>query len=298
MTRRLLPDAPYHRLGAADRRGSFGLGLLLLIGAVLGLAIAAAAFTGVWQAATGGELPGPDALGEAALAFGGIALLLPIVLLAVRVAHRRPAGSVSSVTGRLRWDWLARCLAVAVAVILLTLAASFLLVPDDGAPAVFVGWQRFAVSAAVLLPLVALQSAAEEYLCRGWLLQSVGSVLRSPVVPILVQAVVFGALHGWGTPWGFVDLAWFGIVAGWLCVRTGGLEAGIALHVANNGIAMTLAAALGLLDVDTTAADAPWQLALITMTATTVYGILIALWAKRRGLRTRSAPEPALALAA
>lgn len=36
-------------------------------------------------------------------------------------------------------------------------------------------------------------------------------------------------MHGFGTPWGFIDLVVMGTICGWLTVWTGGLESGIAM---------------------------------------------------------------------
>ncbi len=96
-----------------------------------------------------------------------------------------------------------------------------------------------------------------------------------------MQAVIFAALHGWGTPWGFADLTVFGLVTGVLAVRTGGLEAGIALHVCNNLLSCVLAAAYGELTIDETAADLPWQFALVDMAMLLAYGAAV-LWLTRR----------------
>jgi len=128
----------------------------------------------------------------------------------------------------------------------------------------------------------ALQAAAEEYFTRGWLLQAVGAYGRRPWLPIAVQAVVFAALHGWGTPWGFADLVVFGSVAGWLTVRTGGLEASIALHVVNNLLGGLISAAYGDLSVDETAADLPWQLALLDTGVLIAYAWLVLLFFDRQ----------------
>ncbi|MEU8611056.1 CPBP family intramembrane glutamic endopeptidase [Actinoplanes sp. NPDC048791] len=151
------------------------------------------------------------------------------------------------------------------------------------------GWGPFIAGSLVLVAVVPLQAAAEEYLTRGWLLQAVGSICRGPWVPIAVQAVVFAALHGWGTPWGFADLILFSVVTGWLTVRTGGLEAAIALHVMNNLIAGMLSAASGTLYADETAADMPWQLAAIDVPVLLGYAAVIVLLARRRRLATVSA---------
>ena len=306
MTQTLVPDAPFHRLGTRDRRGRAWLSLLFVVGALPGVLAVVMVGVAGWGLAVGRPVADPfpevggGPLGEVALAFGSIALLLPVFLLAVRLVQERPAGSLSSVTGRVRWSWLGRCLAVAVPAIVLVVAGAWWLAPDVGATAAWGGWERFALSAVLLLPLVVAQSAAEEYMFRGWMLQAFGNLLRNPLVPIVVQALLFAALHGWGTPWGFLDLTWFGVLAGWLCVRTGGIEAAVALHVANNGVMMALAAATGLLSVDQTAADMPWQVAAVSMVVTTVYTLVVLAWSRRSGLAVRSAPaaEPALALAA
>ncbi|MEU0341829.1 lysostaphin resistance A-like protein [Streptomyces bobili] len=53
----------------------------------------------------------------------------------------------------------------------------------------------------------------------------------------------------------------FGAVAGWLTVRTGGLEAAIGLHAVNNLLAFAaVASVVDGLRSDDTAADAPWEL--------------------------------------
>ncbi|OIJ88398.1 hypothetical protein BIV24_22835 [Streptomyces colonosanans] len=248
------------------------------------------------------ELPDGDVdfgpiLGTALdLAF--IALDLPLVLLAVRWVGRRPAGTVSSVTGRPRWRWLAWCLLAAVpAMVLLPVVSIFL--PDEqggaGTADVWVGWQTFLLSLAMLAALVPLQAAAEEYVFRGWLLQATGSFVRYPWFAVLPQAVLFAAAHGWGTAWGFADLVFFGLVAGWLTIRTGGLEASVALHVMNNLLAFGLSAAFvdGLAS-DDTAADAPWQLAVADMSTVLVYAAIVLWLARRRSPLNVSRPAPAL----
>lgn len=243
-------------------------------------------------------------LADLAVSFLMIAALLPAILLAARWFQRRPAGTLSSVAGRLRWRWLWRC--VAVATVLISVFLLVLALLDDGSEGLgtdgeLAGWRPFLVSMLVLLLVVPLQSAAEEYLCRGWLLQAVGSWVRAPWLPIGVQAVVFASLHGWGTPWGFADLTVFGIVTGWLAVRTGGLEAGIALHVCNNLLSSVLAAAYGELTIDETAADLPWQFALVDVVMLLSYGAAVHWFFRRSRLSELSPaqlPVPALPLPA
>jgi membrane protease YdiL (CAAX protease family) len=241
------------------------------------------------------DLPILPPLADTAVALAGIAAGLPLVLLAARLVQRRPAGTVSSVLGRVRWGWLALCLLPAFAAIVLMFVASFVLAPlfpvssaagDTGA---WVGGGPFLRAVAVLVLIVPFQAAAEEYVFRGWLLQAVGSmnVVRGRLWPaVLVQAVLFAAVHGWGTVWGFVDLVIWACFMGWLTVRTGGLEAAIALHLANNLLSMTWSVAFGTLDLEVTAADMSALLLAIDIPVVLGYTLVVTWLARRRRLPT------------
>ena len=300
----IAPLSPYHRLGrtvthrwwrpvAGTALVLAGTVVLILLG--LGLTAAAAALAGRPGNAEGMPSFGP--LADLALGFLLVATLLPPTLAAARWVQRRPAGTLSSVTGRLRLGWLVTCLPLAGAAIVTLLGGGIAVAlatgEDVGLDQGLAGWGPFLAGTLVLLAVVPLQAAAEEYLTRGWLLQAVGAFCRGPWVPIVVQAVVFAALHGWGTSWGFADLVLFGVVTGWLTVRTGGLEAAIALHVMNNLISGVLLAAFGDLSADETAADMPWQLAVVDVPVLLAYAAVVVVLARRRDLATHSAPAAA-----
>jgi membrane protease YdiL (CAAX protease family) len=296
------PLTPYHRLArtAAHRwwRPLVGTVLVVVGGVALmllliGVLEIAGLVAGRPRNADGLSSFGP--LTDLAVAFLMIAVFLPVTLLAARWVQRRPAGSLSSVTGRLRLRWLLTCLPVAAVAVVALLGGGMTLAAatgeDVGLDTALAGWGPFVVATAVLLLVVPVQAAAEEYLTRGWLLQAVGTVCRSPWIPIAVQALVFAALHGWGTPWGFADLVVFGVVIGWLTVRTGGLEAAIALHVLNNLLSGLLGAAFGDLTVDETAADMPWQFVAVDVPVLLAYAAVVLRLARRRGLDTRTPAE-------
>ena len=97
-------------------------------------------------------------------------------------------------------------------------------------------------SLAVILLVVPLQAAAEEYVFRGYLQQAIGRWLRHPAFAILLPVPLFVLGHLYD-PLGQAAVGLFAVVAGWLTWRTGGLEAAIALHVVNNLSAFLLALA-------------------------------------------------------
>ena len=107
----------------------------------------------------------------------------------------------------------------------------------------------------LLLPLgmaaVLIQSSAEEFLFRGYILQQVAARFRARIIWQLVPALLFGALHytpdlegaaAWTIP------AWavlFGLATADLTWRSGSLGPAIALHFANNCSALLLISVSG-----------------------------------------------------
>ena len=302
---------PYHRLAVNDKhrwwRPLLG-SLLVLLAAV---AVQIAVFTVAWIVGLVAGRPTdpygmpilPDAV-NTALTLISVALALPIALATARLIQRRPAGTLSSVVGRLRWGWMARCSLILVPTMSAVIAASIGLVRLTEGDSSMVtrgahwpGVGAFLAAAAMLLALVPLQAAAEEYVFRGWLLQAVGAYTRSPWPAIVLPAFLFSLAHGIGTPWGFADLVALGVVAGWLTVRTGGLESAIALHVVNNVAWLLYAAANGMFSIKQTAADMPWQYAVVAVAALAGYAGAVSWLARRRGLET-SAPVASAAASA
>lgn len=296
------PGSAYHRLARTGRHRWWRpvAGLLVI---VVGWAGAAALLYGVVSvaAALAGRPDGPDGVpsfgahADLTVTFLVVAALLPVTLFATWWLQRRPAGSLSSVTGRLRRRWLLWCLLPAAAALTLIVAGGNALGAatglDTGPGGRWAGWSSFLLSLALLVLVVPVQAAAEEYAFRGYLLQAVGAFLRRPWVPIAVQSVLFAAVHGWGTAWGFADLVVFGALAGYLTVRTGGLEAAIALHVVNNLAAAGTAAALGQLTIDETAADLPWQMVAVDVPVLIAYTLVVLWLARRKRIGLVAQPE-------
>jgi membrane protease YdiL (CAAX protease family) len=177
---------------------------------------------------------------------GSIATMLPSVLLATKLVGLGGWGQLSSVVGRLRWRWMLRCLGPAVVLMALTVLLSYVVVPlltgeALGSGPVTTPPAALAWSVVLILLLVPLQASGEEYVFRGFAMQSLGSWVARPVVAILVPTVAFGLSHSYNV-WGVLDVAVFGVTAAWLTWRTGGLEAAIVGHVLNNTVLFLLLA--------------------------------------------------------
>lgn len=188
-----------------------------------------------------------------ALLLLSIVLMLPAYVAASRIVNGPRLGFVSSVAGRLRWRWMLWCTAAA-AVVAVVLTGLSLLLPAEGEGEAAAGIVPPAenpmlwATLVVLLVVVPLQAAAEEYVFRGYLMQAIGRWLRHPAFAILLPVPLFVLGHLYD-PLGQVSVGVFAVAAGWLTWRTGGLEAAIALHVVNNLLAFLLALA-GLADVN------------------------------------------------
>lgn len=250
-------DLDYHRIAHDPQRWWRPV---LVLAAAAALYLVAAVLAVVPMAIAGAVVPGLEGPVErafeatdmtdpltAAFLLGAIALMLPAALLAVRIAGRRPAGTLSSVEGRLRRRRLATCLGTATAVVV---PAAVVLTTLDG------GWSDVGVTnrtAPLLLLAVAavpLQAAAEEYVFRGLLMQSIGAWLRHPAWAILLPIPLFTIGHEYDLL-GLVDVSVFALAAGWLTWRTGGLEAAIGLHVVNNAVLVAFGA-FGVADLNAT----------------------------------------------
>ncbi len=194
-----------------------------------------------------------------------VALMLPALWSAIKVFGARPAGLVSSVAGRIRWGWLARCVGVAAVVygaaqLGLVAVASMRgqsLAPHFDSP------HTLALLGLALL-LVPFQAAAEEYLFRGYLMQTLGGWVRHPAIAITLPMPLFVVGHDYELR-GLMDIAVFALVAGWLTWRTGGLEAAIALHVVNNVVVSALGA-FGFIDLNATSSTLTDLLVSLAMT--------------------------------
>jgi hypothetical protein len=79
----------------------------------------------------------------------------------------------------------------------------------------------------------------------------------------------------------FLDRFAFGLVAGFLVVRTGGLEASIAAHAANNVVTFVFAALTDSVGASLGADEAPWSLVAVDIVKFVAFG-LVALWLARR----------------
>ena len=237
----LILRGPGYQAGRSVLGLVFGLSLFVLLTSVVSQLVVALGW-----ALTAGDQVYADYV-RSALAFErpvgmvgvnlGLATLIPIACLIIWVVHRVHPRWLLSVGPGLRWRYLLVCMGVA----LVTLNGA-LVVSELGTDRLSFGAQPgFWGFLVVILLTSPLQAAAEEIFFRGYLMQALGSLVAQPWFGVVVSSVVFALLHGTQNLPLFVDRLAFGLLAGVLVWRTGGLEAGIAAHVVNNVCAYLLA---------------------------------------------------------
>ncbi|MGV9194639.1 CPBP family intramembrane glutamic endopeptidase [Microbacterium sp. MC2] len=292
----------FHRLVFARRRsgwwtplvvGVLGVAIYVAFLAVIFVVMLVAALAvpaaGEWLLSMGADVTF-DLADPVMLAFllGSIVLMWPAYVLASLIVNGRRIGLLSSAAGRLRWGWMLLCTAAAAVVAVVLTALSALLPSDeivDTSGTVMHPGENpfFFASLLVILLVVPLQCAAEEYIFRGYLQQAIGRWLRHPLFAILLPVPLFVLGHLYD-PLGQVSVGVFAVVAGWLTWRTGGLEAAIGLHVVNNLLAFLLAL-FGLSDIN---ASSPGVGSFVwsTVVVLAYAGVVEWLFRKRRLPRT------------
>ncbi len=305
------PRYAFHRLMRRDRQyrwwrplavGGTTLGFYLALTVLIVIAMIAmmlASPTAWMDTGTGDPLAASEELAldmsnpsDFILTMLSLILLIPACFFAYLLLGPKPVGLLWSVTGRLRFRWLAVCLGAALGVYLLYFGGGLLLEKTGVLPSAPVPAQSVPDSPVLMVILVLLlvpfQALAEEYLFRGMLMQIIGAWLKHPLFAILLPLplFVFGHLYD---VYGLLDVAAFALAAGYLTWRTGGLEAAIGMHVVNN-VLLFLMGAAGLMDMNATEGSLAALLPSLVLTA--VLTFLLVRLADRFGVQRTAGPAP------
>jgi membrane protease YdiL (CAAX protease family) len=220
------------------------LGVVYVVAAVVVVLLAVA--TGVGTDVAQMDLADPVTLLVTNLS---LIVAIPVVWMAWATVHGMSRGWSSSVLARLRWRLVLAYLPMALGTlgvgIGLSVLLGVLLTGDQvTGPVASFGWLLL-----VVLLTTPLQSAAEEYLFRGYLSQSIAAWVRHPaagaVIAGVMTAALFSAAHLPQDVPTFLDRFAFGLAASAVVWLTGGLEAAIVLHGVNNVLVFVLAGVLG-----------------------------------------------------
>ena len=209
----------------------------------------------------------------------GLGSMILVTWFVVRVLHGLRPRWLTSVVPRMRWKFFVVCLGLSVIALAAQIAVGSVL-PGDAGGGVGGKVNDFTTSTALAALVVLLTTP----------LQALGSLFSNRWVAIGATGILFALAHGVQNFPLFFDRLSFGLIAAWLVVRTGGLEAGIALHVLNNFLAFGLALSYGDLSETLNVTEASWWNIVLTVTQSAVYAVLVLYVARRMGLQTRTRP--------
>jgi len=296
------PDAPeglpYHLIQLSGRPGWWrqAVGILSMIAwlALFAALLVSIPFA-IWYAVRGDDVA--DAISALAdsgnptptsLAYIDLVLttLIPVAILLSWVLHRVRPKWLLSVAGRIRWRWLLACLGAAVVALIATVVVGAVMPQqcDDTSGQAYLTHTAVAYLV-VIVVLTPFQAAGEEFMFRGYLTQCLGALSRQVWVPVVLTGLVFGLFHGLGQPLPvFLSRFAFGLVAGYLVIRTGGLEAGIAMHTLNNWLSLALAAIYDQMGASLNPTCNSWWSLPVTLTQSLVYLGLVLVICRRMGI--------------
>jgi uncharacterized protein len=275
-------------------------------GALWRLGLGVVIIAAVWLPATAVMAALEPRMGPRGFLLGFLLSFLGMMLglaAAVRLLHGRGLASLIGPDGIRPRAFVAGVAVVGVFVGITALPGLILEPPARNQPlATWLPWVAPALAGLLV------QTATEELVFRGYVMQQLAARFRSRVVWLGAPALLFGLLH-WN-PAEYGPNAWLavavaaatGFVLGDVTAREGNLSAAMGLHFANNAVAVLLLAppsSLGALGLGTIAIDpadtGAMRAALIgsivaTMAAWGLYRIVRARW-RGRG-RSLQSPGP------
>jgi len=168
-----------------------------------------------------------------------IFMMLAGLAVAVRLVHRRSLRSLITPTDRIDWARTIRA-----ALVWAVLAAAVAVIEHLAYPGryylSFVP-SRFFKFLVLVLALTPLQSAVEELVFRGYVIQGLGLVTRHPLAIAVLSSLVFTAphllnpeVHEHGAAIMAANYFAMGMMLATVSLRDGRLELAIGLHAANN----------------------------------------------------------------
>ena len=192
----------------------------------------------------------PDAIGMnksllLALMMGMFVFTLLFFWLAIKFFQQKPLSSVITGFEKIRWKRYFFSFAVWSGLILLLTIVSYLLSPQDLEIRFDAG--SFMVLLVVAVVFIPIQTATEEILFRGYLMQGIGQVFKNGIAPLIITSVLFGLMHGTNPEakaHGLLIMMpyyiLFGAFLGILTLLDEGAELAMGIHCANNLVSSLL----------------------------------------------------------
>lgn len=168
----------------------------------------------------------------ALMQIGSTAIILPALLISIRIVKERPFSSYLSSNGG--WNWYTFFKSILISIIVCSV---FYIIGFFAGGVPLQENILFDTSGLIVLTIMLpIQCIAEEYLFRGFLMQTFGAWFGKPIIAIILQSACFALFHPYNIN-GMVAIFISGTIYGTIVHKTGGLEAVCAIHILTNYIA-------------------------------------------------------------
>jgi hypothetical protein len=156
-----------------------------------------------------------------------IIIFIPSLYFASKLVKDRPFSSYSSSRGGWNLKLYFKSLIIPVILYIIFMAIMTIIEGPKGT-------SNFSIAFILVLFIsVPLQCIAEEYVFRGFFMQTFGSWFKIPVLAIVLQAIVFALGHQYNSI-GLLETLISGLLFGFFAWKTKGIEVSSAIHTANN----------------------------------------------------------------
>lgn len=164
------------------------------------------------------------------------------ILLITKYIHKRPVISLFTNT-KFNYGLMLKSLFIFVSLLSISSVIEYFLFPSDFS--IVFDAKLFFITALSCLIAISIQAGTEELLFRGYLNQILYKIFNTPLIPVLLTSLIFGALH-FANPEvlnetniskqiligsSYIILA---IFASLITLRSNGLEQAFGLHIGNN----------------------------------------------------------------
>ena len=174
-----------------------------------------------------------------ALMMGMFVFTLLFLWLALKFVQKKPLSSIATGFEKIRWNRYFFSFGIWAVLILVLTLVSYLTSPEEIELRFDAG--NFAILLVVAIIFIPIQTATEELIFRGYLMQGFGLAFKNGIMPLIITSVLFGLMHASNPEakaHGLLIMMpyyiFFGAFLGVLTLLDEGAELAMGIHCANN----------------------------------------------------------------
>ena len=174
-----------------------------------------------------------------ALMMGMFVFTLLFLWLALKFVQKKPLSSIATGFEKIRWNRYFFSFGIWAVLILVLTLVSYLTSPEEIELRFDAG--NFFILLVVAIIFIPIQTATEELIFRGYLMQGFGLAFKNGIMPLIITSVLFGLMHASNPEakaHGLLIMMpyyiFFGAFLGVLTLLDEGTELAMGIHCANN----------------------------------------------------------------